>query len=262
MADNETSLRQTLEFFLVERARKVEDVRRLDLTISQLRQSLGEPLNDEGDVEILPAPSAPTLFVPAPKPTGGRTTVRPDEFFGLPYSDAARSYLRKVGHSVGLEELLDALRNGGCKVGGSDPKRVLYISLVRNTRDFVPTGNGFIGLREFYPNLPKAKVAANGKKIKKGKKAKRKSNPRPKDVSKDAGPVRNEKPPAHDGAKLKDVVSDVMKSGEFMDAKDILRSVEQHMGGKVAPISVYGMLRSKTSFEKNAEGKYRVLAQA
>jgi hypothetical protein len=138
----------------------------------------------------------------------------------------------------------------------------LYISLVRNTRDFVPTGNGFIGLREFYPNLPKAKAAANGKKTKKGKKAKRKAAPhtaRSKDAPKDVKPP-DEKP--HPGARLKEVISDVMKSGDFMDAKDILRNVEQHMGSKVAPISVYGMLRSKGSFEKNADGKYRVLAQA
>src|SRR5438105_9394029 len=148
MADNETSLRQTLEFFLAERAKKVEDIKRLDLTISQLRQSLGETVEDGKEIEVPSSPSANTQFVPlSPKSAGGRAPIRPDEFFGLQYSDAARNYLRKVGHAVGLDDLLDALRNGGCKVGGTDPKRVLYISLVRNTRDFVPTGNGFIGLR-------------------------------------------------------------------------------------------------------------------
>lgn len=259
MADNESSLRQTLEFFLAERVKRIEDVKRLDLTIAQLRQSLGESVEDGGDVDVLSALSAGTPFVPvAPKAVGGRTSIRPDEFFGLQYSDAARNYLRKVGHAVGLDELLDALRNGGCKVGGSDPKRVLYISLVRNTRDFVPTGNGFIGLREFYPNLPKAKAVTNGKKAKKGKKAKRKSA----HSSTVVKPAHEKAEVSTGGAKLKEVVADVMKSGEFMDAKDILRSVGQHMGSKVAPISVYGMLRSKGSFEKNAEGKYRVLAQA
>src|SRR4051794_3910578 len=153
MPDNDSSLRQTLEFFIAERAKKMEEVKRFDLTIMQLRQSLGEPTENGEHVELgVYAPSASTALTPTSKPTGGRVSIRPDEFFGLQYSDAARNYLRKAGHAVSLEDLLEALRNGGCKVGGSDPKRVLYISLVRNTRDFVPTGNGFIGLREFYPN--------------------------------------------------------------------------------------------------------------
>ena len=259
VADNENSLRQTLEFFLSERAKKMEDVKRLDLTIAQIKQSLGEPMeNATEQLEIPPALSITAPITPvAPRSSGGRTTIRPDEFFGLQYSDAARNYLRKVGHAVGLEELLDALRNGGCKVGGSDPKRVLYISLVRNTRDFVPTGNGFIGLREFYPNLPKAKALINGKKSKRAKKSKRKTSAKGKN-----GKVEKSTPtPQKSSSNLKDVLVGVMKSGDFMDGKEILRGVEEKMGGKVTPITVYGILRSKGQFERNAEGKYRAVAQ-
>lgn len=260
MADNESSLRQTLDYFLADRAKKIEDIKRVDLTIMQLRQALGDPVEAGEQVDVVPALITPTTFTPAPsRPNGSRPAIRPDEFFGLQYSDAARNYLRKVGSAVSLDDLLDALRNGGCKVGGTDPKRVLYISLVRNTRDFVPTGNGFIGLREFYPNLPKAK-SLNGKKAKKGKKSKRKSTGRTKGATKaDSTPTEAARPDA-DGGKLKEVVLGVMKSGEFMDGKEILRNVAERFEGKVAPISVYGMLRNKGSFEKNAEGKYRVVA--
>jgi DNA-directed RNA polymerase delta subunit len=256
MADNESSIRQTLEFFLAERAKKMEEIKRLDLTIMQLRQVLGEPFDAE-PIET-PGPALPTnssITSPTPKTAGGRVSVRADEFFGLQYSDAARNYLRKVGHAVSLEELLDALRNGGCKVGGTDPKRVLYISLVRNTRDFVPTGNGFVGLREFYPNLPKTKAAVNGKKTKR-KKSKRKSQ-----RSKTAVPA-DDRTESDGGAKLRSAISDIMQSGEFMDGKEILKKVQEHLGTKVTPITVYGMLRSKGLFEKNSEGKYRVLSQA
>ena len=58
-----------------------------------------------------------------------------------------------VGQAVSLDEIVEALNKGGCKVGGADPKRTLYISLVRNTREFVPPQAGYIGLRKFYPNL-------------------------------------------------------------------------------------------------------------
>jgi hypothetical protein len=34
-----------------------------------------------------------------------------------------------------FEELADALKKGGCKLTGVDPKKVLYISLIRNTRE-------------------------------------------------------------------------------------------------------------------------------
>ena len=256
MADNETSLRQTLEFFLAERVKKVEDVRRLDLTIAQIKQSLGEPLDNPEQLEMPPAPSTAVPTTQTSRNIGGRPMIRADEFFGLQYSDAARNYLRKSGHAVSLDELLDALRNGGCKVGGSDPKRVLYISLVRNTRDFVPTGNGFIGLREFYPNLPKAKATITNKKPKKAKK-KRKASTGEKNKKKSE--KDNASTDSH--ADLKSAVFGVMQSGEFMDAKEILRSVGQKFPAKVAPISVYGILRTKGKFERNAEGKYRAVAQ-
>src|SRR5947209_14608585 len=110
MADNESSIRQTLEFFLADRAKKMEEVKRVDLTIMQLRQALGEPFDAE-PIDTLGAAAQPamnsSITLPTPKTTGGRVSVRADEFFGLQYSDAARNSLRKVGHAVSLEELLD-----------------------------------------------------------------------------------------------------------------------------------------------------------
>jgi hypothetical protein len=77
--------------------------------------------------------------------------IKPDEFFGLSQSDAAKAYLRKVGHAVPFEELVIALRKGGAKLGGADPKKTLYVSLARNPRkEFVWPSTDHISLSEFY----------------------------------------------------------------------------------------------------------------
>jgi hypothetical protein len=120
---------------------------------------------------------------PAPSSTS-RAGLRPDEFVGETYSSAARLYLEKVGNAVSMDELLDALNRGGCPVGGKEPKKTLYISLIRDVRTFVPIPgrSAFLGLRKFYPNLkalkekPKAKST---KAVRRKKKAKAKSDPRP-----------------------------------------------------------------------------------
>jgi hypothetical protein len=58
---------------------------------------------------------------------GARPKLRDDEFTGMTYQDAAKNYLERVGHAVSMEELLAALRDGGCPVGGINPKKTLYV---------------------------------------------------------------------------------------------------------------------------------------
>jgi len=157
MVENE-NLRKALEHYLQEKRDKLEEVRQLDLIIARLSRDLGEPAQamaisegvgdsmanewrDSNEVALAPAPS--------------RINVRPDDFFGMTYTAAATAYLEKVGHAVSMEELLDALNKGGCPVGGKEPKKTLYISLIRAVRVFVPIPgkSGYLGLRKFYPNL-------------------------------------------------------------------------------------------------------------
>ena len=87
--------------------------------------------------------------------SSARPNIRPDAFVGDTYSIAAKKYLKQVGYAVSVDELVDILKKGGCPVGGVDPRKTLYISLVRDVRTFypIPGKMGFIGLREFYPNL-------------------------------------------------------------------------------------------------------------
>jgi hypothetical protein len=161
MAENE-SLKKVLELYLQQKRDKLEEVRQLDLIIARLSRDIGEPTAES---QIAEAPSDSMADSWREKvemvllPAGGRSTVRPDEFFGMTYTAAASAYLERVGHAVSMDELLDALNKGGCPVGGKEPKKTLYISLIRAVKTFVPIPGktGFLGLRKFYPNLKAVK---------------------------------------------------------------------------------------------------------
>jgi hypothetical protein len=121
--------------------------------IAELDQEIGEATDLTGIIgEPTPLVSS-SAAAQIGAVTGARPKLRDDEFTGMTYKDAAKSYLEKVGHAVSMEELLDALRDGGCPVGGVSPKKTLYISLVRG-REFkpVPGKSGMLGLRSFYQN--------------------------------------------------------------------------------------------------------------
>ena len=141
--------KQLLEKYRTERRELVEKVRELDITVRRIESDLGETPEALEDVEtpdLIQEDRAPVSRVKA-------SPIEPDEFFGLTQGEAAIKYLEMVGRAVSLDQLVEALKKGGCKVGGADPKRTLYISLIRNTREFVPPRQGYIGLRKFYPHL-------------------------------------------------------------------------------------------------------------
>ena len=121
--------------------------------IAELDQEIG----DETDLASVSGELAAQVSSAAPAQIGvsggARPKLRDDEFTGMTYQNAARSYLERIGFAVSMEELLDALRAGGLPVGGVNPKKTLYISLVRG-REFkpVPGKPGMLGLKSFYVN--------------------------------------------------------------------------------------------------------------
>jgi hypothetical protein len=144
-------LRKTLEHYRQQRQQKLAEfqaqIQPLELMIRQLERDLGEPssLEAAGTSDNPSIPNPPWVHVN----TGG--AIRPDEFYSMSQSDAAKAYLRKVGHAVTLDELVEALQKGGAKVGGAEPKRTLYVSLARNPRkEFVWPSKDHVGLKEFY----------------------------------------------------------------------------------------------------------------
>lgn len=152
------SLRQTLEYFLQQKEKKLEEARRLEALIREIRVQLGEEVGEADEVSTLLETTLEQKRVSEKEPE-----IRVDEFLGLSQSEAAKRYLKKIGHAVSVEQLVAVLRKGACKVGGIDPKKTLYISLVRNVREFVPVQSGYIGLREFYPHLKAGTTNKNNK---------------------------------------------------------------------------------------------------
>jgi hypothetical protein len=176
--------------------------------------------------------------------------IRADEFFAMTINDAARAYLNRVGHAVSLEEMLDKLRAGGCKVGGANPKQTLYISLVRNTRDFVPTGSGFIGLRSFYPGL-KAGAVKNADKQK--KKSKHKSKAKSK-ASKLLAKKQPKPPHAPEESLAHKAVYGTLRDGEFHSKGAILKAGED---AGVKAIAIRGILSNAKDLEVKGDS-YRL----
>lgn len=155
-------MKQTLEYYRKEREKLVveitpqlDKIRGFDAMIQQLARDLNEPANID-PVLIESASSISTGAVPAVLANGNgnkatRTTLRPDEFFGMSQSDAAKAYLKMVGRAISMDELVGALQSGGAQVGGVDPKRTLQVSLKANPKkEFVWPNKDTIGLAEFY----------------------------------------------------------------------------------------------------------------
>lgn len=146
---NLEALRAALEHYQQQRAEADKEyqnrVRSIDLMIWQLKRDLGEAPDGEQPVGM------PLVSATGATQTVTSVSVKPDEFFRVNQTDAARTYLKKVGHSIPFDELVVALRKGGAKLGGADPKKTLYVSLARNPKkEFVWPSKDVIGLDEFY----------------------------------------------------------------------------------------------------------------
>jgi hypothetical protein len=79
--------------------------------------------------------------------------IQPGEFYNLSNTDATEKYLRKAGHAMPLENIYNALINGGVRFSG-DGRKNLNIQLTRATRKFAKIGHGkgvSFGLLEWYP---------------------------------------------------------------------------------------------------------------
>jgi len=211
----------------------VFEFRAAELMIQKLQQDLGEAPQPilANPPYALPQMTVQPSVAKAPNKSA---EVRPDDFFAMTINDAARAYLDRVGHAVSLEELLDKLKAGGCKVGGANPKQTLYISLVRNTRDFVPTGNGFIGLRRFYAGLKALGRPKSSERQNKPAKAKRKAKKllAKKKATQKAAPKETL---AHK------TVYATLRDGEF-HSKDAILKAGKDAG--VMPIAIHGILRN------------------
>lgn len=264
MASNDW-MQTALQHYRDQRERIVEQLppellfefRAAELMIRKLEQDLGT-----GPQILMSDPpyatsGAPVFGISSPSRPPAKTEVRADEFFAMTISEAARTYLNRVGHAASLDELLEKLKAGGCKVGGVNPKQTLYISLVRNTRDFVPTGNGFIGLRSFYPGL-KAGAIKNGDKQKKTKgkqKVKTQAKKASKLLAKNAPKPPKAAPQETPAHKL---VYTMLRDGEVHSKEAILKAGED---AGIRGIGIRGILSNATDIEVDGDN-YRLKREA
>jgi hypothetical protein len=261
--DTKEHLIQTLEHFRKQRNAKIQEARSFDAIIRSLEQELGNSAPPPESMD-----SASTLETPAaPSINGGLPQVRPDEFYSMTQTDAAKAYLKKVGRAISMEQLLDGMKRGGAHVGGADPKSTLYVSLMRNPRrEFVRVSEGFVGLREFYPGL--GRIPKNGKKKsakRRKKQAKRRgvkptapqTKPKPeKEDKNDKNEAQPQRFPRLKPSEMNAEIRKVLLDGQLHTGEAIQEGVEKGLGFKVHPMSVFGCLRSR-DFER-VGGQYRL----
>lgn len=155
-------MRQTLEYYKKVREKAIaairpqlEEIRGFDAIIQRLASDLKEPANLEpliADSAVLSTPNGSHAAATPATPLN-RAVLRPDEFFQMSQSDAARAYLRMVKRAISMDELVSALQAGGAQVGGVDPKKTLAVSLRANPKkEFVWPNKDTVALAEFYTN--------------------------------------------------------------------------------------------------------------
>lgn len=255
------SMRDTLDQLRAQERKLTDELNGLRFTIKNLERIAGIESADAAPVEalaeIVPSNARPEMT--ASNGSVGKTIIRPDEFFGLTHAEAARRYLKRVGHAVSFGEMVDVLRRGGCKLTSADPEHVLWISLVKNSKDFVPPQAGYVGLREFYPararalaEKTKAKTAKKRKKNKATAKREPKITKEPQQGKTDTQP--NEEKSNEVGKAVRDFMSDKQPHS----AADIAKAVSEKLGRVVKVIAIRGTLNSKKHFEV-AGGKFRLI---
>lgn len=278
---NSDSIREAIERFTQQERKLLSELNEVRITLKTLKRTAGiEVGSEETEVQeqVTPAITEPLTNGSVSPIPGLRPNVRPDEFFGATHAEAARRYLKKVGSAVSFDELVEVLRKGGCKLTGADPKKILYISLIRNSKDFVPPQPGYVGLREFYPARAKSVSEQRVKRARPSAKKKQSQKPvaKPKQAEK-----ANSKPKAKEtpGKKATEVVSpepseqpvqqpkrvplavhEFMGDKQFHALDEVIDAVREKLGDSAAlKISVRGALSSKKAFEQNLEGMYRLV---
>lgn len=258
MANNDV-VRQTLEYYRQQRDAKTAELARLNFMIAQLEA-------DSGEAPSSPAPDPASFgdqsgLARSFTPSSREPELRRDEFVGLTQVAAAKAYLKKVNRAVPLDQLAEAIKKGGATLGGAVPTKTLYVSLARNpNKEFVFLDDDYIGLREFYPSLPKASTArnANGRKAKSAKKANKKSAAKrtKKDAPVKKGPTAEpaDKKKGPSTIVIKKALGEILKSGATLEIKPLTKAVQEKLGEPVHHLSVFKALQDGKVFEKTDKG--------
>ena len=142
---------KTLEDLKQQLSAKMTEASKLVATINLLEEMIGEPKT------MMPFPmsigtatgnaSDATLQSPL---SSSSQSMRPDQFLGEEPLEAAKKYLKSVGHALNVSEIADAIQRGGAAVKGSEWRDKLEMSLLRSVADVVKVREKTFGLKSFY----------------------------------------------------------------------------------------------------------------
>jgi hypothetical protein len=131
-------IRASLERLIVKRDKLTDAIEALEKLLAD--EEVGDSVNGEPGISRVSV---------------GSVKIVPGEFFNQSQTDAAAAYLKKVKHAVSVDQILEALKAGGIKFEGAEPKASLYTVLVRATKRFVLVSPNTFGLIEWYPDRKK-----------------------------------------------------------------------------------------------------------
>jgi len=91
-----------------------------------------------------------------PETGGPMLRMKPDEYYGKPFSTAAKMYLQRRKTAVSSDEILKGLEQGNFDFDALEWKpetrlRAVATSLAKNTAIFHKLPSGLFGLKEWYP---------------------------------------------------------------------------------------------------------------
>lgn len=141
-------LKQTIADLETKLAERLAEVAKIRDTINRVAELAGEPI------------PYPEVAEPEQR-TGG--PIRSDEFYGKPLHTAMRAFLEKRGQMLGpasVNEIYDAMVKGGYQfdtANEANAKRVIRITLTKNSGVFHKLPNGAYGLLAWYPSVKKPK---------------------------------------------------------------------------------------------------------
>jgi hypothetical protein len=98
--------------------------------------------------------------------------VREQEFSGMSWTQAARTFLQRIGRNERTPTIIAALRKGGVEVGGKHPISALYTALGRHSA-FVKLGKNHWDLSERRPDLAHGKAPKRSPNMSRKRKLKR-----------------------------------------------------------------------------------------
>jgi hypothetical protein len=136
----------------------------IQLAISELEDKLKRAQKEVTDTKnainvLLATLGQPPRYADVGEKEQNGSAIRPDQFFRKSITKAAKEYLKMKGSAATVDEIIDALKRGGCDLG-RHPNRNIRISLSKNSYAFAPVSEDTFGLWEFYGGRPKKKAGA------------------------------------------------------------------------------------------------------